>query len=290
MNIKKINKQITFNNVTFNNCILNAAGCNCTTEKELIELAKSHSGGIVTKSCTLNKREGNELPRYYETEYLSINSTGLANLGYNFYNSMATKIKTITTKPYIVSIAGIKYGDNLKMLDKMQHNTNIDMFEVNLSCPNIIGKSQIGYDSKSTNELLRKIFELKVKQPVGIKLPPYFDMQHFKTMSDIFSEYPLNFITCINSLGNGFVFNKELQPSIKPKNGYGGIGGSVIKPFGLSNVRIFHEELPTIPIIGCGGIQNKQDIYEYLECGATLVQIGTELHKQGSILFKNLIV
>jgi len=65
---------------------------------------------------------------------------------------------------------------------------------------------------------------------------------------------------------------------IKPKDGYGGIGGSVIKPIALANVRQF-SKLTKCSIIGCGGITCGRDVYEHLLCGASAVQIGTEFYK-----------
>ena len=287
--VKQIKTPCIIGNATFSNRLLNASGCRCTTEKDLLDLAACESGGIVSKSCTLMPRDGNVHPRYYETQTLSINSTGLANKGWDFYANFGETIKQITNKPYVVSVAGIEKGDNVVILSQLDGNPNIDMIELNLSCPNIIGKPQIGYDAESTNELLRNVFEMNISQPIGLKLPPYFDMCHFTTMADIFKQYPIAFLTCINSLGNGFVFDTTLEPAIRPKGGFGGVGGSVIKPFGLANVRKFHSLLPDIPIIGCGGIQCITDACEYLECGASLVQIGTHLIREGPEIFSRLL-
>ena len=274
-------------NFNFPNPIMNASGCWCTTDQELITLTQSESAAVVSKSSTLLDRYGNEMPRYYENDSLSINSTGLANKGFEFYNDIGEIIKQY--KPFFLSVAGIEKGDNVLMIEYLQDSINFDFIELNLSCPNIIGKPQIGYDPNDTNELLRKVFEINsTNHHIGLKLPPYFDMMHFNTMADIFKDYPIAYLTCINSLGNGFVFNSNLEPSIIPKGGYGGIRGSVIKPFGLSNVRKFHELLPNMPLIGCGGITSGSDIKEYMLCGASMVQVGTQLVKEGPGVFARL--
>ena len=85
---------------------------------ELFDLAKSNSGGIVSKSCTLHHRIGNPKPRYYDTEHLSINSTGLANEGYEFYNNIGKTIKEY--KPYFISVAGVENGENFFIIDNLQ--------------------------------------------------------------------------------------------------------------------------------------------------------------------------
>ena len=132
------------------------------------------------------------------------------------------------------------------------------------------------------------MFELNDHR-LGLKLPPYFDMVHFNNMATILDEFKPSYITCINSLGNGFVFDEDYKPSIKPKGGFGGVGGSIIKPFGLSNVRKFHELLPNLDIIGCGGVTCGKDVYEYQLCGAKLVQVGTQLVKEGPKCFDRIM-
>ena len=39
-------------------------------------------------------------------------------------------------------------------------------------------------------------------------------MMQFHIMADIFKEFPISFITCINSLGNGFVFDENYEIDI----------------------------------------------------------------------------
>ena len=40
-----------------------------------------------------------------------------------------------------------------------------------------------------------------------------------------------------------------------------------------------------IKIIGCGGIKSGVDAYEYILCGATMVQVGTEFYKEDTIIY-----
>ena len=67
-----LNSPFKIKDVTFNNRIMNASGCNCTTSHDLLELAYSSSGGIISKSCTYEYRVGNEMPRYYHNDVLSL--------------------------------------------------------------------------------------------------------------------------------------------------------------------------------------------------------------------------
>ena len=281
-----------------NNIFLNASGPKCTTQDELINLNNSQVGSIVSKSCTLLERSGNEEPRYYHNNMGSINSMGLPNLGHKFYLEMSKKI----SKPYFISIAGLNCDESLEIVEKVlkyieTNETKIDGLEINLSCPNIIGKGQIGYDFEVMDKYFLDCFTILKKYSkkplIGFKLPPYFEIHHFDIVSDIMKKYPIDFITCINSIGNGLIidFTKK-KTCIRPKYGVGGIGGDYVKPTGLSNVWNFYLNFKKknikIKIIGCGGIKKGQDAYEYLLCGADYLQIGTQFYKEDVICFKRI--
>ncbi len=70
---------------------------------------------------------------------------------------------------------------------------------------------------------------------------------------------------------------------IRPKNGFSEIGGEYVKPTALANVHAFYQRLnPEIQIIGTGGVLTGRDVFEHILCGASMVQIGTTLHKRRS--------
>lgn len=88
-------------------------------------------------------------------------------------------------------------------------------------------------------------------------------------------------LNCVNSIGNGLYIEDE-SVVIRPKNGFGGIGGEYIKPTALANVHAFYQRLnPQIQIIGTGGVLTGRDAFEHILCGASMVQVGTTLHKEG---------
>ena len=71
--------------------------------------------------------------------------------------------------------------------------------------------------------------------------------------------------------------------------GFGGIGGEYVKPTALANVRALKQRLnPSIEIIGTGGILTGRDAYEHLLCGASMLQVGTQLEKEGLGVFDRL--
>lgn len=269
------------------NYIFNASGPRCTSEEELIAIARSESAAIMTKSCTILPREGNAEPRYQSLPLGSVQSMGLPNLGYEQYLAMLPKLKA-AQKPIVVSISGFSIADNITMVSAFQQS-DADLIEVNFSCPNIEGKPQVGYDFEQTEQALQQLCQLGDK-PIGLKLPPYFDFSHFETMAKIIQQFPVKFITSINSVGNTLVIDAETESAIiKPKGGFGGLCGDYIKPIGLANVRAFRELLPeSIDIIGVGGIKTGTDAFEYLLAGASAVQVATCFEKEGIACFKRI--
>jgi len=272
----------------FDNPLMNASGVLCYDEQDLEKMQNSAASTFVTKSATPDFREGNLNPRYANIPFGSINSMGLPNKGLDFYLNYSLNYQN-KHKTNFLSIAGMSMEDNIFMLQKINNSEFIGITELNLSCPNLPGKPQIGYDFEKTEEILIKTFKF-FKKPIGIKLPPYFDIAHFDQIAEILNKFPLNYVNCINSIGNGLYIDINSEKVvIKPKDGFGGIGGTYVKPTALANVRAFYTRLKSIPIIGCGGIENGKDVFEHILCGAEMVQVGTCLMKEGINAFTRIL-
>ncbi|WP_394798465.1 dihydroorotate oxidase [Blattabacterium cuenoti] len=283
--MKKIDISSNINEIKFPLCIMNASGVLCSTERELSNLLDSNSGGVVTKSCTYKPRKGNDLPRYFEWDGGSINSMGLPNFGIKFYLDFLEKKKI--NKPIFLSISGCSSEENYFLIQKANESSKVTAIELNLSCPNLLEKEDmLGY---KFHKFIENIFKFN-KKPLGIKFPPYFQDIHIKNVAFILNQFPIFFVTCINSLPNGlFVDIDKESVVIQPKKGFGGIGGSIIKPFALANIHKFYTYLrKDISIIGCGGISSGRDIFEHILCGASVVQIGTQFMKEGISVFERL--
>jgi dihydroorotate dehydrogenase (fumarate) len=278
---------ITIAGVRFPSCFMNASGALCVTREELTALGRSCSGAIVTKSMTVEPRVGNPEPRYVGFSGGSINSMGLPNLGYRAYVDLVPELRRFG-KPIIASVAGLCEDDFVKIAEAV-NGAEPDLIEVNLSCPNIPGKPQIGYDPQDSERLLRRVRPL-ITVPMGVKLPPYFDPAHHAVMADVIKRTGVDFLTLINSVGNGLVVDPDRESVvIKPKGGFGGLGGSIIKPVALANVRAFWRLLEgRCPIIGTGGIVGGIDAFEHILCGASAVQVGTVLVDEGIGVFGRL--
>ncbi|WP_124057331.1 dihydroorotate oxidase [Vaginisenegalia massiliensis] len=272
--------------ITFDNCLMNAAGVYCMTKEELEQIVASQAATFVTKTATLQSRPGNPEPRYRDVGLNSINSMGLPNLGLDYY------LDLLTNDPHqeqrFLSISPMNADDTPTLFSKIKQHDFKGFVELNLSCPNIPGKAQIAYDFDQTQRILDQVFDL-YQGKLGVKLPPYFDQAHFDQMASILNQYPLTFINSINSLGNGIMID-DLSMMIAPKQGFGGIGGPCIKPWALANVHAFYQRLkPEIQIIGTGGVTCGRDVFEHILCGASMVQVGTLLHQKGPQVFERLI-
>lgn len=268
-------------------CIFNTSGPKDETLPLLKIIGKSKSSAITMKSCTLEPRIGNPEPRYADLpNKSSINSMGLPNLGYKEYVKFVPILKKQFKKPVVTSICGMTLEDDVVMF-KAFNTTDVDLIEFNPGSPNTIGKPIVGYDVKEMDRLLATISRI-CKKPLGVKLPPYFDLVHFEQIANVLKKYPaVKFITCINSIGNGLVIDpKKEAPVIKPKGGFGGIGGRVIKYTTLANVRKFYELLDDkIQIIAVGGISSGVDAFEAILAGASAVQVGTIYMQEGPSCF-----
>jgi dihydroorotate dehydrogenase (fumarate) len=236
---------------------------------------------------TLEARQGNPEPRYFGFPSGSINSMGLPNLGYHAYAEMIPALQAFG-KPVIASVAGL-CEDDFVAIAKTINASHPDLIEVNLSCPNIPGKPQIGYDPEASERLLKRVRPL-ITMPMGVKLPPYFDPAHHQVMVEVIRRTNVDFLSLINSVGNALVVDSERESVvIKPKGGFGGLGGAIIKPVALANVRAFWKHLEgRVPIIGTGGIVRGGDAFEHFLCGASAVQVGTTLVEEDVGVFERL--
>ncbi len=264
--------------------LMNASGPRDVTFEELAAIGGSRSSAIVVKSTTIEPRQGNPEPRYYADDFGSINSMGLPNLGYHEYEQMVPKLKRFG-KPVIASIAGFSASEYVTMSKAMQ-SAGSDAIELNLSCPNVAGKPQAGYDFGYCEEILSAV-RPEIRVPLGCKLPPYLEIAHQEEMARLLLRHKVEFITLINSVGNALFVDSEKETAvIKPKKGLGGLGGRYIKPVALGNIWSFYNILGgKIPIKGCGGVYTGIDAFEHLLCGASAVQVGTALYNEGPQVF-----
>src|SRR5258707_11204373 len=94
-------------------------------------------GGIVTKSLSLNPREGNAPARIVETSAGMLNSIGLANIGVRRLIEEKLPIVRKLSTSIIANIAASSIDEYCTVLSMLDAEGGIDGFEINVSCPNV---------------------------------------------------------------------------------------------------------------------------------------------------------
>ena len=273
------NTKVKIGSISFENPIWVASGTfgYGTEIPELVDIEKL--GAIVTKSITLNPREGNPPPRIVETSSGMINSIGLANIGVDKYISEMIPIyKNIKTK-IIMNVAGTDIDEYIRVIEKIESiSSDIAGYEINISCPNVKkGGMEFGVDCDMTAKLTSELRK-RTKRLLIMKLSP--------NVSDIVSigmsaqNEGADAVSAINTLVGMSINSNSGKSNIYTT--YGGLSGPAIKPIGLALVNKLYDKL-SIPIVGIGGIVSPEDVAEYLLAGSTAVQVGTANYRNPGI-------
>ncbi|MDP8258390.1 MAG: dihydroorotate dehydrogenase [Candidatus Aadella gelida] len=266
--------EIKIGEAVFKNPIWVASGTfgNGEEFRDFVDLEKV--GAIITKTVTLNAREGNPPPRIVETSSGLLNSIGLENGGVEFFiKEHLPLLKKIDTR-VIVSIAGQDDEDFVKCTLKIMEGALApDGIEVNLSCPNVShGKTKyrlLAQDPKGTERIIRKIKKETDKIIIAKLSPNVTDIAEIAYAAE---QGGADAVSLVNTYLGLAVDANERKPILG--NVAGGLSGPAIKPLALRAVWDAYKKIK-IPIIGIGGIMNGTDVAEFMLCGARAVQIGT---------------
>ncbi len=256
---------------TFKNPIFVASGTfgYGTENPELVDISKL--GAIVTKSITLNPREGNPPPRIVETSSGMINSIGLANIGVEKYISDMFPVYEEMDTPIIINIAGSSMTEYMDVMKKVEAvSSSIVGYEINISCPNVKeGGMEFGVDCAMTEKLTRKLRKLTDRLLIMKLSPNVTDIAAIATSSE---NGGADAISAINTVVGMSINHRSRFSNIYTT--FGGLSGPAIKPVGLACVHKVYNAV-NIPIIGIGGIVNSADVIEYFLAGSCSVQVGT---------------
>ena len=273
---------IKIGHTTFKNPIFVASGTfgYGTENTELVDV--SNIGAIVTKSITLNPREGNPPPRIVETPSGMINSIGLANIGVDKYVSDMLPIYEEIGSPIIMNIAGSSMEEYIEVMQQVEAvSSNIVGYEINISCPNVKeGGMEFGVDCDMTEKLTKKLRKLTERLLIMKLSPNVTDISAIAKSSE---NGGADAVSAINTVIGMSIDHKTGKSNIYTT--YGGLSGPAIKPVGLACVyKVYHTV--KIPIIGIGGIVNSSDVIEYILAGSSAVQVGTANYRDPGIAEK----
>lgn len=95
--MSNINLETTVGEIPLSTCVYNASGPRTGASQALAKIAASSAGAVLTKSATLEKQNGNPLPRVWHADdsKASMNSEGLPNSGIDYYIASATIDETM---------------------------------------------------------------------------------------------------------------------------------------------------------------------------------------------------
>ena len=227
-------------------------------------------GAITLKGITVEKSEGNVLPRIAETPAGILNSIGLENPGLNnFRNEVIPEIENLNV-PIIVNISGYSINDFVQLAKSLEDEECINAVEVNVSCPNIKdGGMAFGTDEEMIYKVTKEVAKV-YSGPIIVKLSP--NVTDIVEMAEAAVEGGADIISLINTL-LGMAIDIEKKEAVLA-NTFGGLAGPAVKPVALRMVYQIYEAID-VPIIGMGGIMNGKDAIEFLLAGASAVGVGT---------------
>ncbi|MFA6185754.1 MAG: dihydroorotate dehydrogenase [Phycisphaerae bacterium] len=232
-------------------------------------------GGFITKSITIEKRDGNPVPRIVETNSGMLNAIGLANVGVErFIAEKLPLIKNYKT-PFFVNIAGKTIDEYIAVAEKLAEFEQIAGFELNISCPNVKkGGITFGTDPQLISQITSAVKKAVGKKILITKLTP--NVTDISITAKAAVEAGTDAISMINTF-TAMVIDIETRKPVLA-NRTGGLSGPAIKPIAVYLVnKVYNDvaKLANVPILGGGGIRTASDAVEFLIAGATAVSIGT---------------
>lgn len=227
-------------------------------------------GALVPKSITKYPRKGNATPRVCETSAGMINSIGIQSKGIDYYLKHTIPNYRKYNVPLIASLSADSIDEFAEMAAVLGGTEGVSGLELNISCPNLKGNGlAFGMDAEVTYQLVRKVKEA-TDQPVIAKLSP-----NVTSIQDIALAAERGGADGLNVANTILAMAIDVH-SRRPKIGnvMGGLSGPAVKPI---IVRMIYQvsQVTKLPIIGCGGVMNGEDVIEMMLAGATAVQIGT---------------
>ena len=262
------NLNITIGGVEFKNPVMTASGTFGSGMEygEFVDLNKL--GAVVTKGVANVPWPGNPTPRVTEVYGGMLNAIGLQNPGVDvFMERDIPFLKKYDTK-IIANVCGKSVEDYIEVVEKLS-DTDIDMMEINISCPNVKeGAIAFGQKAESVYNIT-DVLKKHSRKPIIMKLSP--NVTDITEMAKASEAAGADAISLINTI-TGMKIDIERR-SFALANKTGGMSGPAIKPIA---VRMVYQcaKAVNIPIIGMGGIASSEDAIEFLMAGATAVAAG----------------
>jgi len=249
----------------------------CYHEPYIIRKVMKLGFGGVTLKATKYPKKGNPEPTIVRRGEGFVNCVGFENLGMEEYKKFLKSYRR--KKPIIVNIIGNDANEYLDVVSELENY--VDIFELNISCPNTKNGMNFSKYPEKAKGLFRESRNLTEK-PIIIKLSPdkEFEENNYKRIIP----YAVDSGIDVVNFGN--------TRSVKDENlsmGSGGLSGPNLYENMLMNVeRIYDKFGKYLKIIATGGIDYPEKAYEAIVRGATCVSYVTGFVTKGPLLVKRM--
>ena len=227
-------------------------------------------GAHVTKTITRDIRRGNPTPRVCEVRGSMLNSIGIPSKGIEVFKKNILPFYQQYETPLVVSVSAGSI-DEFALICEEISVPGVSAIEVNISCPNIEADGKaFAMRASSTAAVLEKARSV-TDLPLWAKLTP--NTGEIVEVAIAAEASGADALVVSNTLLAMAIDIKTGKPKLG--NLMGGLSGPSLKPISL---RMAYQcaKVVDIPVIGCGGISNVEDVIEYLIAGASAVQVGSE--------------
>jgi dihydroorotate dehydrogenase (NAD+) catalytic subunit len=233
-------------------------------------LADFPFAAFVSKTVTLEPRQGNPPPRLWEQPAGLINSIGLPNRGLRGYLDHDLPALAELPVPLIVNVMGFTRAEVGELVAAFAERVEVAALELNVSCPNVESGLIMGADPSETAALLEHVRPLTGK-PLIVKLTP--NATDVGAVAAAAESAGADAVSLINTLRGMALDPRTREPWLG--GGTGGVSGPAVRAIALAQVREVASRV-TLPVVGMGGVAHGRDADDLLRAGAALVAVGTE--------------
>ncbi len=257
--------------VTFPNPVIAASGTYGFGEDYAPLYPLNKLGGISCKGTTMNEKPGNIPPRIAETTAGMLNAVGLQNPGVEvFVNNYLPKLKK-EGNVIIANVAGATLDDYRNIAERLD-STDVDMIELNISCPNVKQGGATWGTSCEGASTVTKAVRAATKKPIMVKLTP--NVTNVVEIAKAVEAEGADCLSLINTLLGMRIDIRTKRPILH--NNVGGFSGPAIFPVAVRMVWQVASAV-NIDVVGMGGISTAEDAIEMMMAGAKAVQMGTAI-------------